>query len=61
MSYFRKDHELHERRLGRNWALFSVLVCLIVIVFGLTIVKVTSGGSLQAYDHAPRPELVEIN
>ena len=41
---FRDDHELHKRRLGRNVGLALVLVGFIVIVFGLTVVKVTRGG-----------------
>ena len=36
-------HELHERRLGRNVGLALVLVGFIAVVFGLTVVKVTSG------------------
>ncbi|MFP7570317.1 hypothetical protein [Marivita sp. S2033] len=36
-----KQHELHERRFGRNVGVGLVLAALIVIVFGLTVVKVT--------------------
>ncbi|WP_439120519.1 hypothetical protein [Marivita sp.] len=38
-----KQHELHERRYGRNVGVGLVLVGLIAIVFGLTVVKVTRG------------------
>jgi len=38
-----KQHELHERRFGRNVGVGLVLVGLIAIVFGLTVVKVTRG------------------
>ena len=58
MSYFPKTHELHERRAGRNKGLLVVLLGLIVIVFGLTVVKVTSGASLEGFDHVVRPQLV---
>jgi hypothetical protein len=40
---FREDHELHKRRFGRNLGVGLVLVGFIVIVFGLTVVKVTRG------------------
>ncbi|WP_164726965.1 hypothetical protein [Shimia sediminis] len=40
---FQVEHELHKRRLGRNVGLAAVLVGFIVIVFGLTVVKVTRG------------------
>ncbi|WP_372885342.1 hypothetical protein [Shimia sp.] len=40
---FQVEHELHKRRLGRNVGVGLVLVGFIVIVFGLTVVKVTRG------------------
>lgn len=36
-------HELHERRFGRNLGLGLVLAAFVLLVFGLTVVKVTSG------------------
>lgn len=39
----RTTHEIHERRFGRNLGVGLVLVAFVVIVFGLTIVKVTRG------------------
>ncbi|MGH1356407.1 MAG: hypothetical protein ACRBBS_15170 [Thalassovita sp.] len=38
------EHELHKRRFGRNLGVGLVLAAFIAIVFGLTVVKVTSGG-----------------
>jgi len=40
---FRPTHELHRRRFGRNLGVGLVLAGFIVLVFGLTVVKVTSG------------------
>lgn len=37
-------HNLHERRFGRNVGVGLVLAFLVVVVFGLTVVKVTSNG-----------------
>ena len=47
---FREDHELHKRRFGRNVGLGVVLVVFVVLIFGLTIVKVTNmpGGLIGA-------------
>lgn len=39
---FRRDHELHVRRFGRNLGLGLTLVAFVAIVFGLTITKVTN-------------------
>lgn len=49
-----RDHDLHRRRLGRNIGVFGVLVAFALLVFGLTIAKVSGGGAVQAYDHTPR-------
>ena len=43
MSNFRVEHELHGRRKGRNIGVGMTLVAIIVIIFGLTVVKVTRG------------------
>ncbi|WP_370304259.1 hypothetical protein [Pseudooceanicola sp.] len=35
-------HELHQRRFGRNLGVGLLLVAFVVIIFGLTVVKVTN-------------------
>ena len=40
---FHAEHEIHKRRFGRNLGVALVLVGFIVVVFGLTFVKVTRG------------------
>jgi hypothetical protein len=52
-----REHDLHRRRLGRNVGLGLTLVAFIVLVFGLTIAKVSGGGNIQAFDHSYRPAL----
>ncbi len=37
----RKSHELHKRRFGRNLGVGLTLAAFIVIIFGLTVVKVS--------------------
>ncbi|WP_211299447.1 hypothetical protein [Pukyongiella litopenaei] len=43
MSFDRTTHELHHRRRSRNIGLGLALAAFIALVFGLTVVKVTSG------------------
>ena len=43
MSNFRVTHELHQRRFSRNLGVGLVLVAFIALIFGLTVVKVSSG------------------
>ena len=54
---FRPDHELHRRRFSRNIGLGLTLVAFVVLVFALTVVKVTRGDPMQAFDHSVRPEM----
>jgi hypothetical protein len=52
------EHELHQRRFGRNLGVGLLLVGFVVIVFGLTVVKVQNTGFVEGYDHVSRPALV---
>lgn len=56
---FGKTHEIHTRRSGRNIGVAVSLISFIVIVFGLTVVKITNGGQVEGFDHAPRTSLVD--
>lgn len=51
------QHEIHSRRFGRNLGLALVLLGFVALVFGLTVVKVTRGDPMQAFDHTVRPEM----
>lgn len=56
----RVGHPLHARRQGRNLGLGLGLAGLVVIVFGLTVVKVLNLGDIremEAFDHVARPAL----
>ncbi|MGQ0567379.1 MAG: hypothetical protein ACT4OK_20265 [Gemmobacter sp.] len=51
------EHEIHRRRFGRNLGVGLLLAGFVGLVFALTVVKVTRGDPMQAYDRAVRPEL----
>lgn len=53
----RAEHELHQRRLSRNVGVGLVLVAFIAVVFGLTVAKVSTGASMEAFDHVVRPSI----
>ena len=40
---FHEEHELHKRRFGRNLGLALVLGAFVLLLMGLTMVKVTRG------------------
>ncbi|MEY1554762.1 hypothetical protein AB3Y40_03920 [Yoonia sp. R2331] len=55
------EHELHERRRGRNSGVGLLLIGFVAIVFGLTVVKVLQLGEAQKFekfDHVARPQLI---
>ncbi len=55
------EHELHERRRGRNMGVGLLLIGFIAIIFGLTVVKVLQLGEaaqFEKFDHVARPQIV---
>ena len=57
MTPIKATHDLHKRRMSRNLGVGLALVGLVAIVFGLTVVKITRGDPMQAFDHVARPEM----
>ena len=49
---FRPDHEIHGRRFGRNLGIGLTLAAFVVLVFGLTVVKVTRASDMIAAEKA---------
>ncbi len=57
----RVEHEVHERRKGRNYGVGLLLIGFIAIVFGLTVVKILQlgeAGEFERFDHVARPQLI---
>ncbi len=54
-----KQHELHQRRGRRNLWLGLVLGSFVILVFAITLVKLSSGQMIEGFDHSIRPTLVE--
>ncbi len=55
------EHELHQRRKGRNYGVVIILLGFIAIIFGLTVVKVQQLGDadkFEKFDHVARPQIV---
>ncbi len=55
---FQVEHEIHQRRFGRNVGVGLSLLAMVVIVLALTVVKVTRGEPLKGFDHVIDPDLV---
>ncbi|KAA9008067.1 hypothetical protein [Histidinibacterium aquaticum] len=56
----RVEHEMHDRRRGRNTGVGLILVGFVGIVFALTVVKVLGLGDIsqmERFDHVARPQI----
>jgi hypothetical protein len=53
-----KESETHLARRGRNFGVLGVLLAFIVVVFGITVAKIETGGFSEGFDHVARPALV---
>lgn len=54
------EHEIHQRRKGRNFGVLALLIGFVGIVFALTVVKVLELGDakrFENFDHVARPAL----
>ena len=54
-----RQHELHVRRSRRNLLLAGLLSGFVVLIFAITVVKLSSGQLMEAFDHVVRPSLLE--
>lgn len=57
----RVEHELHKRRRSRNIGLLVVLLAFVALVFGLSVVKITQGDMMEAFDHQPRNSVLPLD
>ena len=57
----RVEHEVHQRRKGRNFGVGALLAGFIGLVFALTVVKVLQLGDarkFESFDHVARPAII---
>ena len=52
------SHEVFGRRRSRNIGLGLVLGAFVLLVFAVTMVKLSEGQSMQGFDHTLRPSLL---
>lgn len=53
-----REHEMHTRRRGRNLGVAAALGVFVVIVFGITVAKLSSGQVMEGFDHSLRQSLL---
>ncbi len=55
------EHEIHQRRFSRNLGVGAVLGGFVILVFALTLAKLTRGDPLEGYDHQIRADQLEAS
>ena len=57
------EHEIHQRRKGRNFGVLALLIGFVGIVFAMTVVKVLELGDakkFENFDHVARPAIEPV-
>tara|TARA_X000001036_G_scaffold90939_1_gene83281 strand:+ start:267 stop:446 length:180 start_codon:yes stop_codon:yes gene_type:complete len=52
------DLEISKRRSSTNIVLGLILAIFVMLIFSVTVVKLSNGDKMQAYDHVLRPEIL---
>jgi hypothetical protein len=52
------SHEIYGRRRSRNLGVALSLVGFVLLIFAVTIVKLTEGQSMEAFDHSFRASVL---
>ncbi|MEM0977743.1 MAG: cytochrome C oxidase assembly protein [Pseudomonadota bacterium] len=55
------DEEIKARQERNNICVGACLIGVVVLVFGVTVVKMMSGHNMEAFDHVYRPALEQSN
>jgi len=53
------DLEINKRRSSTNIMLGLILAIFVILIFSVTVVKLSNGDKMQAYDHVLRPEMLK--
>ena len=53
------EHEIHKRRLSRNVGVGATLLGFVVLIFALSVVKLSQYGPIEGFDHTVRPSITK--
>lgn len=57
MALGKEEHELHGRRKKTNLWIGCLLGGFVLLVFGVTVAKLSTGQMIEGFDHAVRPSI----
>jgi len=57
MALGKEEHEIHGRRKKSNLWIGGLLGGFVLLVFSVTVVKLSSGQMIEGFDHTVRPSI----
>ena len=57
----KNDFEIHKKRNSSNIGIGLILAAFVTLVFSVTVVKLSNGDKMQAFDHVLRPEMLNAD
>ena len=53
-----QETQVHKSKTAVNIGLGLILIAFVILIFSVTIVKLSSGNTIQGFDHVLRPEMI---
>ena len=53
-----QETQVHKSKTASNIGLGLILIAFVILIFSVTIVKLSKGNTIQGFDHILRPELI---
>ena len=53
-----QEIHVHKSKTASNIGLGLILIAFVILIFSVTIVKLSTGNTIQGFDHVLRPEMI---
>ena len=53
-----QETQVHKSKTAANIGLGLILIAFVILIFSVTIVKLSTGNTIQGFDHVLRPEMI---
>ena len=53
-----QEIHVHKSKTASNIGLGLILIAFVILIFSVTIVKLSRGNTIQGFDHVLRPEMI---
>ena len=53
-----QEIHVHKSKTASNIGLGLILIAFVILIFSVTIVKLSKGNTIQGFDHVLRPEMI---